>query len=43
MKERGDLTPEEVPNDTTIFVVIDGRVYELESCEDQELFGMFDE
>ncbi len=42
MKERVDLKPEDIPNDSAILVVIDGAVYELETFEDQELMGFFD-
>jgi hypothetical protein len=43
MKERKDLKPEDVPNDTTILIVIDGTVFELEDCDEQNLFGITDE
>jgi hypothetical protein len=43
MKQRYDLVPEDIPNDTTIFIIIDGKVFELETCEEQELFGMLGE
>ena len=42
MKERTDLDPESVDTDTLIFKVIDGKVYEFETYEDQELFGDID-
>lgn len=41
MKLRTDLGPEDVSKDSTSFIIIGNLVYELETAEDQELFGVF--